>query len=95
MRIPCPHCGERDSSEFTFLGDASIRRTARLGGPVEDVCRALYLRDNPAGLHHEIWFHGSGCRACLIVTRDTLSHRIEAVEEARTAGLRRRAEKRA
>ncbi|MET0677627.1 MAG: sarcosine oxidase subunit delta, partial [Bradyrhizobium sp.] len=22
MRIPCPHCGERDRREFTVLGDS-------------------------------------------------------------------------
>jgi len=26
MRIPCPHCGERDAREFVYLGDANARR---------------------------------------------------------------------
>ena len=26
MRIDCPHCGERDAREFTYLGDATVRR---------------------------------------------------------------------
>ncbi len=25
MRIECPFCGERDVSEFTYLGDADFR----------------------------------------------------------------------
>ena len=26
MRINCPYCGERDASEFTYLGDADLKR---------------------------------------------------------------------
>ncbi len=26
MRIPCPHCGERDLREFSYLGDATLAR---------------------------------------------------------------------
>ena len=47
----------------------------------------VYLRDNPAGPHRELWYHGSGCRAWLVVTRDTRTHAILAVtlREARPA----------
>jgi sarcosine oxidase subunit delta len=26
VRIPCPFCGPRGNEEFTYLGDASVRR---------------------------------------------------------------------
>jgi hypothetical protein len=26
LRIPCPYCGLRGNDEFTYLGDASVRR---------------------------------------------------------------------
>ena len=26
MLIKCPYCGERPSEEFTYLGDASVKR---------------------------------------------------------------------
>ena len=26
MRIPCPHCGERDVSEFRYGGDATRKK---------------------------------------------------------------------
>ena len=26
MRIPCPFCGDRDASEFAYLGDATVTR---------------------------------------------------------------------
>ena len=81
MRIACPHCGERDVREFTCLGDATPTR------PDPDAPDALarftdyvYLRDNPAGSHRELWYHGAGCQAWLVVTRDTRSHVITGVE---------------
>jgi methylglutamate dehydrogenase subunit B len=43
----------------------------------------VYQRDNPAGRHSELWYHGSGCHGWLVVTRDTRSHAIEAVEPAK------------
>lgn len=72
MRIHCPFCGERDSSEFTYLGDATVRRPT----VPEQFFEATYLRDNPAGRHEELWYHGFGCRSWLRVTRDTRTHEI-------------------
>ena len=42
-----------------------------------------YLRDNPAGPHEELWYHGFGCRSWLRVKRDTRTHEIFAVEQAK------------
>jgi heterotetrameric sarcosine oxidase delta subunit len=88
MRIPCPHCGERDASEFTYLGDATKLRPAP-DAPLEAMVDYVYLRDNPAGPHREFWYHAAGCHAWLIVTRDTRSHAVGTVECARDAALRR------
>lgn len=80
MRIQCPFCGERDSSEFTYLGDASGRRPEPEGADVEArFLEAVYLRDNPAGPHEELWYHAFGCRNWLRVLRDTRTHQISAV----------------
>ncbi|WP_129775364.1 sarcosine oxidase subunit delta [Peristeroidobacter soli] len=78
MRIQCPFCGERDSSEFTYLGDATVRRPDP--SAPEQYFEAVYLRDNPAGRHEELWYHGFGCRSWLRVTRDTRTHEIFTVE---------------
>jgi sarcosine oxidase subunit delta len=40
---------------------------------------AIYVRDNPAGPHHELWYHASGCRSWLRVLRNTRTHEILAV----------------
>lgn len=76
MRIHCPFCGERDLSEFSYLGDAAFQRP----DSAEKFHEAVYLRDNPAGRHSELWYHAFGCRGWLRVTRDTRTHAIFAVE---------------
>jgi sarcosine oxidase subunit delta len=77
MRIPCPFCGERESSEFTCLGDAPVARpNPEAPDALTHFVDAVYLRDNPAGIHDELWYHTSGCRGWLRVTRDTLTHEI-------------------
>ena len=76
MRIDCPFCGERGIREFLYLGDATLPRPA---APPEDQAAwhaYVYLRDNPAGPHREYWQHEAGCRAWLVVERDTRSHAI-------------------
>ena len=83
MRIPCPFCGPRDAQEFTYLGDATQRRpTADAVDPEQAMFDYVYLRTNPAGAHREYWQHVFGCRSWLVVTRDTRTHEIAAVEFA-------------
>ena len=36
----------------------------------------VYLRDNPKGGTDEYWQHSGGCRAWLVVERDTLTHEV-------------------
>ena len=81
MIINHPHLGLRDASEFTILGDASlINRPDWLAGDADDAFYTYqYLRDNPAGLHRELWFHEQGDRSWLVVTRDTVTHAVIAV----------------
>ena len=81
MRICCPFCGDRDVSEFSYLGDAAYRRP-QAGAPLLDVLDAVYLRDNPAGPHTEHWYHTYGCRCFLRVRRDTRTHQMLEVELA-------------
>jgi methylglutamate dehydrogenase subunit B len=91
MRIKCPHCGERGNEEFAYHGDATVRRP---DGQIPDSAEApawgawmdyVYLRDNPAGLFRELWYHASGCHAWLVVIRNVVTHEISRVEPAREA----------
>ncbi len=78
MRLTCPHCGPRGLEEFSYRGDATVRRPS-LEAPEEDWIAYVYLRDNPCGAHKELWYHGSGCRAWLVVERNTLTHAVHSV----------------
>lgn len=90
MLIPHPLLGLRDAQEFTYLGDARlIERPDGMAEGAEAVfADYVYLRDNPAGVHRELWFHEQGDRSWLVVTRDTVTHEIISAELARDVALR-------
>ncbi|PZU91289.1 MAG: sarcosine oxidase subunit delta [Chelatococcus sp.] len=83
MRIPCPHCGLRDVQEFTYLGDAAPRRPEGPEATEAAMFDYVYMRENPRGPVSELWYHGAGCRAWLVVRRDTLTHAIESAVPAK------------
>ena len=87
MRISCPYCGPRGNDEFTYLGDATAQRP----DPHQPDAAAtfydyVYLRDNPSGIHRELWYHGGGCHKWLVVTRNTRTHEISDVRFAEAGG---------
>lgn len=90
MLIPCPYCGPRDVSEFTYQGDGHRTRPDRTSNDPDAWNAYVYDRENPAGDHREIWQHSGGCRAHLAVTRNTLTHAISSVAFARSPGRHRR-----
>ncbi|MEM1128955.1 MAG: sarcosine oxidase subunit delta [Pseudomonadota bacterium] len=84
MLIPHPLLGPRDAQEFTYQGDASLLgRPDPAGAEAETAfCDYVFLRDNPAGTHRELWYHEQGDRSWLVVTRDTVTHEILGAELA-------------
>lgn len=90
MLIPHPLLGPRDAQEFTYLGDARLmnRPKGMSEGAEAAFADYVYLRDNPAGVHKELWFHEQGDRSWLVVTRDTVTHEILGAELARDVALR-------
>ncbi|MBT9385681.1 sarcosine oxidase subunit delta [Pseudooceanicola sp. CBS1P-1] len=83
MLIPHPLLGLRDAAEFTYLGDAALLNRPDPGAGEAAFCDYVYLRDNPAGVHRELWYHEQGDRSWLVVTRNTLTHEILGAELAR------------
>ena len=75
LLIPCPWCGPRNQIEFTYGGDATLKRPPA-DAPVEVWFEFVYLRDNPCGPHDELWLHSAGCRRWFKVRRDTRTHDI-------------------
>lgn len=75
MRLPCPFCGPRDYTEFTYGGDASVRTPANPEALNDAAWSSyLYMRANPRGPHRELWLHSGGCRRWVVVCRDTATH---------------------
>ena len=81
LLIDCPYCGPRVQAEFTY-GGADVARPSP-DAPSDAWFAYVYLRDNPKGLHDELWQHSAGCRAWLRVRRDTRTHDIVTVESVR------------
>ncbi|MEG9862225.1 MAG: sarcosine oxidase subunit delta [Parvularculales bacterium] len=86
MIINHPLLGPRDAAEFTVLGDAAamMRPDASAPGqPGQALLDAfhdyIHLRKNPAGTHHELWYHEQGDRSWLVVARDTVTHEVLSV----------------
>ena len=92
MLIPHPLLGLRDAQEFTYLGDVRLldRPDGMAPGSAEAFHDYVYLRDNPAGVHRELWFHEQGDRSWLVVTRNTVTHEVLGAELARDVALARR-----
>jgi heterotetrameric sarcosine oxidase delta subunit len=79
LLIICPHCGPRNSDEFTYIGEPSSRPDVGDTSP-EDWRRYLYMRSNRNDWVRERWFHVSGCRRFLKLERQTASNEIRDVE---------------
>jgi heterotetrameric sarcosine oxidase delta subunit len=77
LQIPCPYCGCRDESDFSFGGESHVSR------PLPDSSDAewsdyLFNRENPKGIHFERWLHSYGCGRWFNLARDTVTHEIYA-----------------
>jgi methylglutamate dehydrogenase subunit B len=83
MRIPCPFCGLRDVAEFSCHSDAARIRPDPASSDTAAWTDYVYNRANPRGPGSEYWQHNHGCRAFLIVERDTVSHAIIGARLAR------------
>jgi heterotetrameric sarcosine oxidase delta subunit len=72
LEIPCPHCGPRPYTEFTFGGEDRPHTAPDAESDFERV----FLPANAAGPQRERWFHALGCRTWFSVTRDSTTNRI-------------------
>jgi sarcosine oxidase subunit delta len=75
LRIPCPHCGTRDETEFAFGGPSHLTRP---GNDADNSTWTAYLfsRENPVGVQFERWVHLYGCSRWFNVARNTVTHEI-------------------
>lgn len=76
MRIPCPLCGSRDRREFYYYGSEEYLDRPTDQGAVEALDNHLFLRENPAGVTRDLWYHETGCTSWLVLTRNTITHEV-------------------
>ncbi len=74
LKVPCPNCGSRSYTEFSFGGELRPLGATDIEGDF----RRVYLPENPAGPQEERWYHAMGCRRWFTLRRDTVTNRIEA-----------------
>ena len=80
MRITCPLCGPRDRREFYYYGAEDFLNRPAPDAPANAWDDHLHLRDNPAGITKDLWYHETGCSSWLLVTRNTVTHEIHSTE---------------
>ncbi|MFQ5467628.1 MAG: sarcosine oxidase subunit delta [Kiloniellaceae bacterium] len=86
LLIPCPYCGPRSESEFSYGDQAHIARPPAPDAISDDAWAGyVFLRDNTKGVFLERWVHTHGCRRWFNVARNTVSYEILAVYEANAA----------
>ena len=76
LRIKCPICGWRDETEFSYGGDATVKRPAENETQMQPWLEYVFNRDNPRGATREYWHHDQVCRQWLVLERDTLSQKM-------------------
>lgn len=75
LLIPCPYCGPRDETEFSYGGEAHIARPENSWTlSDEDWADYVFMRSNTKGPHHERWRHSHGCGRWFNAQRDTKTH---------------------
>ncbi len=75
LSIPCPWCGERDETEFSYGAEAAVPYPADPAALSDEEWAAfVFFRANPKGLLEERWVHTQGCRRWFDVVRDTATN---------------------
>lgn len=78
LQIPCPWCGPRDQSEFSYAGEAHIERPADPFALSDaEWADYVFMRRNTRGRFAEQWHHAHGCQQFFNAVRDTATNRIE------------------
>ena len=80
LLIPCPWCGPRNDTEFSYGGEAGIVRPEDPDALSDQQwADYLYMRNNRRGFHLEQWCHSFGCRRWFNLARDTVTNQISGV----------------
>jgi len=73
--VPCPNCGRREVSEFSYGGESSKRPAP--DGDLRQLARYLFFKHNVAGPQIEWWYHRDGCQQWFLARRDTRTNVVQ------------------
>jgi heterotetrameric sarcosine oxidase delta subunit len=76
LSIPCPYCGSRNETEFTYRGPTHITRP-ELSASDQEWTHYLYSRENTKGPYRERWLHSFGCGRWFNALRDTTTSEFQ------------------
>ena len=72
LLVPCPNCGLREFTEFSYGGETSTR--PQPNAAPQTLAGYLFIRRNASGPQQEWWYHRDGCRSWFLGRRDTVSN---------------------
>ncbi|MCP4433847.1 MAG: sarcosine oxidase subunit delta [Gammaproteobacteria bacterium] len=75
LLVPCPHCGDRDESEFDYGGRAID--SPALQADLTQWHEAIHLPDSIESNVTEIWFHTAGCECWIKLQRNIHTHEFQ------------------
>ena len=80
LLIPCPYCGPREETEFSYGGEAHIERPKQPEALSDEAwADYLFMTGNTKGVFLERWVHSHGCRRWFNAARDSVTYEILAV----------------
>jgi len=91
LKVICPNCGPRYSTEFWFGGEVPppAAPDAPNADPLQADFERVWLRINRSGVQGERWFHHAGCRRWLVAERDTRTNDVVRTEIPPPTGVGR------
>lgn len=76
IKIPCKNCGPRPLEEFVYGEVPVIPEHIKNHGEEAYEFDFGFMRNNPAGIQREAWFHLYGCRRWTYIQRDTVTDSV-------------------
>ena len=87
LLIPCPYCGERDESEFSYGGSSRDYPTLDEDHSIDDWYKSVYLPKLDQNTLREYWYHNAGCEQWVEVKRNLFTHEIELASSRKISSI--------
>ena len=87
LLIPCPYCGERDESEFSYGGGSRDYPSLGEDYSINDWFQSVYLPKLDQNTLCEYWYHNAGCEQRDDVKRNLFTHKIELASSRKISSI--------